>query len=667
MKTAICKVLMAAIAIESAVMATALCEIAADAPEHTNNVILFVADGLRAGSVNEHYAPEMYHLQMDGVRFTNSHSLFPTVTTANASAIATGHGLGDTGDFGNALYVGYPVPVADRPNTVTPFVENNAVLSNLYSHFEGGYLGQDSLLACARRSNYLTAVIGKLGPALIQHITLNEPGPETIIIDDATGKTNGVPLNAGIATLLTNVGLGTNAPSRGTNGESGDYEAAGTLEANDKQQSFFTDALTKVVLPAFKTNNPDNRPFVIVYWSRDPDGTQHNQGDSLDSFSPGINGRTSKAAIKNCDSNLRKIREALTNWGLDKTTDIFVTADHGFDTISKQVVDVKGSTRKTTKSYGAGFTYVDKDGHREVHNGYLPPGFLAIDLAKSLKTNLFDPDSVVPSGSNYMQVDPTNSKPTTHVLQRPSKGNGLIGGTGRIPTNNDDGVDTQVVITANGGADLIYIPGECMPNKPHTNRALVTNIVGYLTRQDYTGGVFVNDKYGEIPGALNFSQIGLTGSAQIPTPAIIVIFCSFTIDPADPLQHGVMVADTDLQQGQGNHGGFDRAATLNFMAAVGPDFKVGYTDPAPVSNADIAWTLAEILKLDLKPGGLTGRSIQEALAGKTNADVNLIRRDTDKSSEAANGLRTVLDWQEYGGCRYFDAAGFPGRTLGLRQ
>jgi hypothetical protein len=34
--------------------------------------------------------------------------------------------------------------------------------------------------------------------------------------------------------------------------------------------------------------------FVVVFWSRDPDGTQHNQGDSLSQLSPGINGPTSK-------------------------------------------------------------------------------------------------------------------------------------------------------------------------------------------------------------------------------------------------------------------------------------------------------------------------------------------------------------------------------------
>ena len=38
--------------------------------------------------------------------------------------------------------------------------------------------------------------------------------------------------------------------------------------------------------------------------------------------------------------------------------------------------------------------------------------------------------------------------------------------------------------------------------------------------------------------------------------------------------------------------------------------------------------------------------------------------ETDPSAEA-NGLRTVLNLQRVGSQRYFDTAGFPGRTLGL--
>ena len=34
-------------------------------------------------------------------------------------------------------------------------------------------------------------------------------------------------------------------------------------------------------------------------------------------------------------------------------------------------------------------------------------------------------------------------------------------------------------------------------------------------------------------------------------------------------------------------------------------------------------------------------------------------------SPAANGLRTILNYQQIGTVKYFDAAGFPGRTVGL--
>jgi len=38
-----------------------------------------------------------------------------------------------------------------------------------------------------------------------------------------------------------------------------------------------------------------------------------------------------------------------------------------------------------------------------------------------------------------------------------------------------------------------------------------------------------------------------------------------------------------------------------------------------------------------------------------------------RSAPAEGGLRTVLDYQVVGTTRYFDAAGFPGRTVGLNE
>ena len=77
-------------------------------PRH--NIVLFVPDGLRALMVSATTAPTMAAIRDKGVNFKNPHSLFPTFTTPNASAMATGHYLGDTGDFSNFIYSGFPVP-----------------------------------------------------------------------------------------------------------------------------------------------------------------------------------------------------------------------------------------------------------------------------------------------------------------------------------------------------------------------------------------------------------------------------------------------------------------------------------------------------------------------------------------------------------------------------
>jgi hypothetical protein len=93
--------------------------------------------------------------------------------------------------------------------------------------------------------------------------------------------------------------------------------------------------------------------------------------------------------------------------------------------------------------------------------GLLPPGFLALDLAAALKLPLFDPDSKnAPVASN------AHSK----------GGNGLIGADPNKP---------ELVVAANGGSDLIYIPSK--------DRALAARVVRTLLAQDYVSGLFVDD------------------------------------------------------------------------------------------------------------------------------------------------------------------------------
>jgi hypothetical protein len=61
-------------------------------------------------------------------------------------------------------------------------------------------------------------------------------------------------------------------------------------------------------------------------------------------------------------------------------------------------------------------------------------------------------------------------------------------------------------------------------------------------------------------------------------------------------------------------------------------------------------------------GGLTGRVMSEALP---NGIIPKAAEATFVSKPAANGLQTIVKYQRVLSQRYFDAGGFPGRTVGL--
>jgi len=214
-----------------ALAAIALPTLAKAEPPH--NVILFVPDGLRALMVNPDAAPTFAAIRDQGVNFKNPHSLFPTFTTPNASAMATGHYLGDTGDFSNTIYSGFPVPGAG--DSLTPFLESDPVLGDVDEHFEGDYLDEVTILKAAREQGFSTATIGKLGPALIFDHTDRTGGP-TIVVDDSTGSDKGIPLSEEMKAALTAANLPLASPPRGENAKAGNATTPGTTVANIVQQ-----------------------------------------------------------------------------------------------------------------------------------------------------------------------------------------------------------------------------------------------------------------------------------------------------------------------------------------------------------------------------------------------------------------------------------------------
>ena len=581
-----------------------------------HNVVIFVADGLRYGSVTPEVAPTMSRIRREGVDFANSHSIYPTLTTANASAIATGHFLGDTGDYANVIYTGFPVTALAGSNV--PFLENDAVLQEVKSHYPDGYMGPTSLLCAARDAGFGAAVIGKTGPAGIQ--ALGCVANKAIILDDVYNRPltpDGLPTGTfALDPVLANLIKLT------TGTEQVPFAPIPSDLPNRAQQAWLSMATDTDVLPTLAYKR---KPFALVFWSRDPDATQHAQQDSLGSVNPGVNGPTAKAAIANADQNLTNLLNALKELGIDQTTDVFVTADHGFATIAKSVPDAKGD--------------VEPGGH--------PQGFLALEVANWLGAKVFDPDA------GYQELD-------FSAGEHPARGNGIIGETADKP---------MAIVAANGGSDLIYAPGG-------DARAHARQIFDHLLAAPYVGGLFVNDALlkgdtKDFAGALPMSAIRMIGASNMPQPAIVVAFRSFE---AKGCKLGaelctVEMADTSLMTGQGMHGSPSRAETRNFMAAIGPDFKAHYVDKSPISNADIAPTLAHILGVNLAKNSppaatLRGRVIEEALTGGKSP---IVSKKMLSSMPAPNGFKTVLDEQLVGDTIYIDAAGMPGRVVGVHE
>src|SRR5262245_62463922 len=71
--------------------ATLLATVVALAPAIAGNAtlnVVLVLDGLRPDSITADETPNLWRLRQEGVNFLNGHAVFPTVTRANATAMA---------------------------------------------------------------------------------------------------------------------------------------------------------------------------------------------------------------------------------------------------------------------------------------------------------------------------------------------------------------------------------------------------------------------------------------------------------------------------------------------------------------------------------------------------------------------------------------------------
>jgi arylsulfatase A-like enzyme len=268
-------------------------------------IIVFVVDGLRPDAITIEDTPTLFRLRAEGVDFTQSHAVFPTVTRVNAATLATGAQPATHGIVGNQLYV---PAVEPRRAFDTGDYRNLRRLGDV----SGGRLVLTTTLAERLHAHGLGLAgvsSGSTGSAFL----LNPSAPAGIgaLVNGYfdPGKTVAYPPAVSEA-ILAKLGP---APAKSGSGR---YDAAVTWTQR---------VLREHVLPEL-------RPTVVLNWLTEPDHSQH---------AVGVGSPAAREALRHDDGEIAQTLATLDSLGLTPTTDVFVASDHGFTT-NTAGVDVAG-------------------------------------------------------------------------------------------------------------------------------------------------------------------------------------------------------------------------------------------------------------------------------------------------------------------------------------
>src|SRR2546423_396099 len=263
---------------------------AADSVREGRYVVVVVWDGMRPDFVSEQNTPRLWKLAKEGVTFRNHHSVYPSATIVNGTAINTGVYPDHSGILANHDYL----PAIDARKSID--IENAAVVRKGDAGSDGKYVGVRTIEERVRH-----------------------PGAKPAI---ATAKTVGLLFD------------------RHADGRDGKNLFAG--------ESVPHDAIAEIVktLGGFpQASQPGNRdtwttlalldflwaktiPTFSLLWLSEPDDTEHHTapGDPV-----------ALAAMKSSDENLARVLAVLENRKARSTSHVFVVSDHGFSTIGRSI------------------------------------------------------------------------------------------------------------------------------------------------------------------------------------------------------------------------------------------------------------------------------------------------------------------------------------------
>jgi predicted AlkP superfamily pyrophosphatase or phosphodiesterase len=268
-------------------------------------VLVFVVDGLRPDAITAEDTPTLFQLRAEGVQFTDSHAVFPTVTRVNAATLATGAQPGTHGIVGNQMYV----PGVEPRRAFD--TGNYAHLRRLDELSGGRVLSTPTLAERLQTRGLRLAGVssGSTGSGFL----LNPRAPADVgaLVNGYfdPGRTAAYPDGVSQAILA----------------KFGPPPAKTGLERYDAPVAWTERVLREYVLPELE-------PTVVLNWLTEPDHTQH---------AAGVGSPSARAALRNDDREIASVLAALDGLGLASATDVFVVSDHGFTT-NTAGVDVAG-------------------------------------------------------------------------------------------------------------------------------------------------------------------------------------------------------------------------------------------------------------------------------------------------------------------------------------
>ena len=638
------------------------------APAPTRTIIM-VWDGLRPDSVTASDTPNLYALRQTGANFSDNHATYPTFTMMNGSSFATGSFPKTSGFYGNTFWTppqgsSNTIPVGNSAGGSSQdyqdpvFTEDYQVLTTLNNYYGGQLLLVKTLFATAQSAGMVTATVGKSGAAYIQDLGRggyfldeNSVMPRSLVTEL---QTNGyaIPANtvkgysgADAVTLTGNNGNPTNRAGYVTFNTTA-YDPNGAIaiasrDSTDTTQGAPEDAANKYMMSVFtRYILPNKKPMLSLIWFRTPDNVEHGYG-------PGT--ANAVAGLRSQDARLGELISALRFNGMDSTTNIVVVSDHGHTSVSGPLslyplraitasatlpngALINGSTSgTTTASVGA----VNANGYSfsgDVRSADLLTyrGFSAYDGSGCTTSAMYGlsasgvPTVPVKLDATGALCGAVNTKYQAISSTLPAAvAKFTVPAPGSLPANG-------IVVAANGGSDYFYVPGH--------DATTVKNLVKFLQQREEYGAVFVDSRYGAIPGTITMAQVNLENATRQNNgqPDVVV---SFNWDNTVSIQ-GMTGIEFESAGGQrGMHGSFGMADVHNTLIANGPSFQSAATITSPSGNVDVAPTVAYLLGLSLPQAD--GRVLNEALVTPESKSTPSVVPST-VSSGAATGLTFEL-------------------------